>query len=330
MKKYLFSSFLLLLLLLFYNTFSTSAATLSVDELEPYKPEDGIYTIACSGQTSMVLGPQYDTPEDGTNIQVCSINNSSLQHFAINEEYDGWYTIKNIQAQYNLDVANGSAEPHANLQQWVAHVHDAQRFRFFKADNQNVFIQSKLGTFIDLADEGTTEGTNIQLYSFNGASSQKWQLIPVSQKLTTIDIPTGNYSICLDSNKHLTLDIANSSKIAGSNLMLNNSTQSKSHIYKIEQQSDGWYTIKNTYSNLYLDIKSADQTTSSTLRQWMGSGADSQKFKFYTSESNSIVIKSKYELVLTATSNTSTKNNDVCLSLYENSSLQNWLLKSCS
>lgn len=329
MKKYLFAfSILFSLMILFDN--NVINASMTTEDLEEFNPEDGVYVIAASGNNSMILSLHDNSCQSGANVQISKNVSSSLQHFVIFEEYDDWYTIRNIQSQYNLDVANGSSEPRTNLQQCFPHVHDAQKFKFFKADDRNIYIQSKLGTFIDLANSDTTEGTNVQLFSFNGSIAQKWQLVSVTQELTTIDIPDGDYYIALTSDESFVLDIKNSSKVSGSDMVLNKNSHAKSQIYRITKENDGWYTIKNVYSNLYLDVKDANTTSSPTLRHWMGTGLNSQKFKFYDAGNHSIIIKSKCEMVLCAPSENLSQNSKIELSLYNESMLQKWLLTSCS
>lgn len=327
MRKYLLFYITMFLLFFSFNCSSVAAAE-SVNELEPFYPEDGIYTIACSENQTLVLAPQSDHNTVGSNIQLCTKTSSPAQQFAIFKKFDGWYTIRNIQSQCNLDVANGSSEPYTNLQQWVAYDHEAQQFRFFKADKQNIFIQSKSGIFVDLFGNTTTANANILLYLFNGTPAQQWRLIPVKSSLTSVDIPDGNYYISPISSKKYNIDIQNPTKIAGSSLILNQTAQSKSQIYHIEKDNDGWYTIKNTCSHLYLDLKSTTVNSPSHICQWMGTGANSQKFKFYDAGNNTVLIKSKYEMFLSTSSDDVSSNTKIDLSFYNNSTNQKWILTS--
>lgn len=325
MVKHLFKFCVLFSLLLFFDIKPVCAST-CIEKFSDFFPEDDVYIIATGDNNSMALEIRDNSDKAGANVQIGKNISSCYQQYAIFKEYDGWYTIRNIGSQHNLDVVDGCSEPRTNLQQWIPHTHDAQKFRFFDAGNNEVFIQSKTGTFVDLANGDTTQGTNVQLFSFNGSSAQKWHLIPISQELTSLDIADGNYYICSKLNENLVLDIYNSSKVAGSNLILNKHSRSKSQIYRIELHDDGWYTIKNIYSNLYLDIKDANKTSGPVLRQWMGTGLNSQKFRFYYSDNNGILIKSKYEMSLGASSNNIDSDIIVTTTLYTETEDQKWIL----
>ena len=323
MKKYLFTFILYSSLIFFFNISVTYAST-SADNLEQFNPEDGIYTIAFAESPNMVIGIQNNSTANGANIQLCNANSTTAQHFAIFKDYDGWYTIRNIYSQCNLDVTNGASEAQTNLQQWSPHTLDSQKFKFFKANDSAVFIQSKLGTFIDLANGNTTSGSNIHLFDFNGFFPQQWELLTVSEPLEPINIADGNYYIVATSNQHYALDIDNISKVAGTDLVLSKRNHTKSQIFQIKQCSDGWYTIKNLTSKLFLDLKIDAQTPSPYLQQWPGTGLNSQKFKFYPAGNGNVIIKSKFELALDTYSNASTQNLNLKLSAYTDSSVESW------
>ena len=329
MRKYLFT-FIIYFSLIFFSNVSVTYASISEDNLEQFNPEDGIYTIAFAKSPNMVMGIQNNSTTNGANIQLCNADSTAAQHFAIFKDYDGWYTIRNIYSQCNLDVTNGITEPKTNLQQWAPHTLASQKFRFYKADNSAIYIQSKLGTFIDLANGNTTPGTNIHLFDFNGLFPQQWELLTVAESADSLTIADGNYYIISASNPDFTLDIDNISKTAGADLVLNKRKHAKSQIFQIKQCSDGWYIIKNLNSNLFLNLKIDDQTPAPHLQQWPGTGLNSQKFKFYSTENDNIIIKSKFELVLAAYPNASTPNLVLNLSAHADLSSESWTLKPYS
>ena len=65
----------------------------------------------------------------------------------------------------------------ANVQQYSWNNSDAQLWRFLDAGNGKYFIQSKLGTVLDLLNAVTTPGNNVQAYELNLSNAQKWVLI---------------------------------------------------------------------------------------------------------------------------------------------------------
>lgn len=292
--------------------------------------EEGIYKISFGGSSNMVLEIADESKAPSANVQLGEDTSSPSQYFAILKEYDGWYTVKNINSQYNFDVANASPEPGANLQQWLDNKNDAQHFKFYDAGNQQVYIQSKLGTCIDLSNGEPTIGNNIQLYSFNGTIAQKWTLNPIIQTVTPLDIEDGNYVIYSAKDDNLVISIDESSKIAGADAQADTYTGINSQMFTIEKDFDDWYSIKNTHSKLYLDIRNASQTTTASLQQWVGNGQNSQKFKFYDAGNGAVIIGTKYGTVMDTSNDPTSSGNNIQLIMYTGADSQLWCLKSKS
>lgn len=297
------------------------------DEATAINVEEGVYKISFGKDSNMVLEIADGSKTPAANVQLGKDTSSPSQYFAILKEYDGWYTVRNVNSQYNLDAANASPEPGTNLQQWLDNKNDAQHFKFYDAGNQQVYIQSKLGTCVDLSNGESAIGNNIQLYSFNGTIAQKWILTPIVQSLSSIDIEDGNYIIHSAKNDSSVISIAETSKIAGADVQTDTYTEITSQIYTIKKDFDGWYSIKNTHSKLYLDIRNADKTTTTSLQQWIGNGQNSQKFKFYDAGNGGVIIETKYGTVLDNSNDSATAGNNIQLVLYTGANSQLWSLK---
>lgn len=290
--------------------------------------EEGIYKITYASDPNMVLAIADASKKPVANVQLGIDISSPSQYFAIIMEYDGWYTLRNLNSQLNLDVADASSQPHTNLQQYINHKNDAQHFKFYDAGDQQVYIQSKLGTCIDLFNGELTVGNNIQLNCFNGSYTQKWTLTPIAQTLSSIEIEDGNYIIYSESDNHLAVSVTEASKIAGTDVQIDRYVGSASQIYTIKKEFDGWYSIKNTNSQLYLDVRNANETNPTSLQQWIGTGQHSQKFKFYDAGNGAVVIETKYGTVMGfSDENNSSQENNIQMTLYTGADSQLWKLK---
>ena len=64
---------------------------------------------------------------------------------------DGYYKIESKLSGKVLDVANGSRTAGANVWQYSWNGSDAQLWRFVDAGDGKYYIQSKLGTVLDLS-----------------------------------------------------------------------------------------------------------------------------------------------------------------------------------
>lgn len=285
-------------------------------------PEDGIYTISTGSNKNMVIEAANYSLLAGANIQIGLATNGTEQHYLIFEHYNGWYQIKNVHSQCNLDVTSANPNPQANLQQYIANDSDAQLFQFIRADEDSVFIKSKLGTYIDLANGNLLPGTNIQLFKFNGDNAQKWSLNIVESQDQSIDLENGEYIIYADMDKKLVC-VDTPHKLIGQPIITTDCAQSNSNIFIIKKETDGWYTIKNKDSNLYLESYCQDNIY--YLRQWTGTGLDNQKFQFMNAGNNTVYIKSKYELVIQEVTDKDIYTN---LTLATSTISQKWYLQN--
>lgn len=282
------------------------------------EPEEGIYTIAASADPNMLLEIADDSVESGANVQLGTNTNRSEQYFFISQQYNGWYTIQNVNSLCNLDITEITTNPKTNLQQYAINISDAQLFRFLKADDQSVYIQSKSETYIDLANGTLLPGTNIQLFSFNGSDAQKWQLQLIESTEQPMELEDGEYILYTDLQKTNALDIQKPRKLIGQYLTINECTPQTPQIFIIKKENDGWYTIKNKTSNLYLEYYLQDDIY--YLRQWSGNGLDHQKFQFIDAGNGFITIKSKHQLTIQEY----TDSSKTSITLYTGPTSQKW------
>lgn len=283
--------------------------------------EESFYYITYGADSKKCIDVTGSSTDSGANIQLNTLSDSTSQVYAILQKSDGWYIIRNLNSQCNLDVAGANPDPGTNLQQCVDNGNDAQAFKFYQSSDQCVYVKNKLGNYIDLCNNDSTPENNIQLYSFDGSSAQKWKLVEYTPTLLPAKFENGTY-IIQSSNNHC-MEIENSSKITGKNITLSKYNGKKSQKFVIKQERDGWYSIQNKNSKLYMDL-AEHNTDSSILRQYPGHGRFSQKFQFFDNGDGKTVIFTKYGTVL------NNKNNKFHLDFFTGSNEQLWTLKKIS
>lgn len=281
--------------------------------------KEGFYRITYGLDSTKCIDVTDSSTDSGANIQLNTLSDSLSQVYAILQKPDGWYIIRNLNSQCNLDAAGANPDPGANLQQCVDNNNDAQAFKFYQSSDECVYIKNKLGTYIDLCNSDATPRYNIQLFSFNGSSAQKWKLIEYDgSSLNPEALETGTYIIQNHENK--CIGVENSSKITGKNITLAKYKSKKSQEFIITQGSDGWYFLRNRNSKLYVELVE-NAADSSILQQYPGHGQFTQKFQFFNNGNGKTVILTKYGTVL------STKNNVLQLDSFHNSEEQYWIVK---
>lgn len=322
MKKNIIILFCIITVLFSIN--SIKANTNESTQMPIIYPEEGIYTISNLETTDMVFEVSNNSLISGANIQLGNTTNQTNQQFLIQEKYCGWYFIQNLNSQCNLDVANADPNPNTNLQQCTPNNSEAQLFRFIDAGNNELYIQSKLGTYITLSDTKIESSANIYLSTFQNITEQKWTLNLIESLHDYIDFTDGNYNIYTIDQDVFFMSIDEPSKLIGQSICYNNSAKSSATTFTIQKEWDGWYTIKNTSSNLYLDVYKVEETF--YLRQWAGTGGNNQKFKFIDSGNDTVIIISKYQLAIDRLPQNTQPN--IYLTSYSNTNTQQWVIQA--
>lgn len=257
--------------------------------------ENGTYTISNATNADQVLDVYSALITNGTNVQTYASNNTSAQRFEILYVGDGYYRILAEHSGKALDILNGSSADKANVQQYDCNGTDAQLWRFIDAGDDTYYIQSKLGTVLDIRSNTASSGVNVQMSSGMGTRiGQKWRLIKSDYK----PIEEGLYSLRNASHKNYAVDIANASKAENGNAWLYYYNGSEPQQFAIEYVENGYYRLKVKHSGLVLECDSAVYKPEANVRQGTWDGSDSQLWKFVSAGSGAYYIRSKTGTVL--------------------------------
>lgn len=157
-----------------------------------YSPVTGEYIFADSADQNSVLDIENGSRKMQANLQIYDGNDTTAQKFIIQDEGNGFVSIKNVKSKHLLDVAGGSRDIGANVQQyrdndtwaqmWIAHSN---------SDGTYTFINANSSMVLDVKSGRTENGTNVQQYSFNGSAAQKFVL----KETTGTDTEDIDYSV---------------------------------------------------------------------------------------------------------------------------------------
>lgn len=221
------------------------------------------------------------------------LKNQSLDNLAkdnCNVLADGTYTISSLlNANYVLDVKDGSTSNSANIQLYQNNGTLAQQFKV-SHDSQGyvTFTNVKSGKVLDLNGAVVKDGGNIQQYTSNGTRAQKW----------IVKKDSNGYSIISALNSKYVLELNGGSVQNGSNIQLHSSTGSNSQRWNItkyvskEQRinnlaaqnkntlADGVYEICSVKNGNYaLDVNSASSRNGANIQLYLRNGTQAQAFK---------------------------------------------------
>lgn len=140
------------------------------------------------------------------------------------------------------------------------------------ATNARYYIKSAKNSkyILDVAGGSSAIGTNVQMWTKNNTTAQQFLLSKNSN---------GTYAISNWINKGRLVGLAGWKTDNKVNIQMNDFC--KNHMtnqWYLEKTSDGYYSFRNKYSNLYLDIQDGVVQSKSNVQQWKGNGSAAQKF----------------------------------------------------
>ena len=256
--------------------------------------ENGTYTIKNSTNTKQVLDVNSALTGNGANVQTYSSNNTSAQRFEVLYVGDGYYQILAEHSGKALDILNASTSSGANVQQYDQNGSDAQLWRFIDAGDGTIYIQSKLGTVLDI-NGAAASGSNVQMSSGMGMKkSQKWVL----EKSEYRPVEDGLYSLRSAVHTVYAVDIANASKADNANAWLYYYNGSEPQRFETEYVGNGYYKLTVKHSGMVLECDSSTYKAGANVRQGVWDGSDGQLWKFVSAGNSGYYVKSKTGTVL--------------------------------
>ncbi len=182
-----------------------------------------------------------------------------------------------------MQVADASASNGANVQQWGSDgtsVHDI--WKFYSAGDGYYYIASAVGdggTYVlDIAGKKTANGTNADIYTYNGGTNQQFMLTENSN---------GSYKICTRvTDCASAIEVADASAESGANIQqweINGETCQDWILEAVtdpgcEMDTSYIYTFENVNSGMVMDIVNGTMDDSTNVQQWELNGADCQKW----------------------------------------------------
>lgn len=158
-----------------------------------------IYTALDDGMSLDIFGG-LNAKNAGDNLHVW--RNGAAKVFTLTKDMNtGSYIIKAKHSGLVLDVAGGSKENGANIQQWGNNGTNAQRWIFEPAENGYYYIRCIGGQYMDVADMvgnlKPSDGVNVHSWKFTGAKNQQFRLVKVPSDFTASVLSGGDLWIVI-------------------------------------------------------------------------------------------------------------------------------------
>lgn len=247
---------------------------------------DGNYKIHSFIDSNYCVDVYGASTEPEANVMLYHDNDeSNAQVYSITHVRDGWYKIQNMGSLMVLDVANGSKASGANVWQHIWNGTDAQLWQIINSGD-SYYLKNKLGCYLDIDYGRATDGTNIQVYDFNGGANQKFTFEPSR-------LVDGNYKIrsLLDTN--FCIDVYAASTEPEANVMLyHDNNESNAQNFTLTHVQNGWYKIQNMGSGLVLDVANGSTSSGANVWQHIWNGTDAQLWQIING-GNGYYLKNK-------------------------------------
>ena len=316
---------------------TTYAETLS--NLKQVSVSDGWYTFASVQDESYVL--DVNGSGKNSNLRLYKKNDSENQKFYIESVGNNEYKIKtgasNGSLVLNAVNGNNTAGDNVNQYSYDGSIKDEKWKIYQDASGNYVFVSSTGDKVLDICGKKMANNTNIWLWEYYGANTQKWKLnavksandTPTISSLKPVTIDNGWYSVTSSANSSLALEVKDGANANGANIYGNTKNNSKNQEFYFEQISGNEYAIKTAVSDKAraLDVVGGNSANGINVRQWDYSDRKAVHWKLYTDdEGNYVLVSSTGDKVLDLTGAKSTAGTNVWTWDYYGASTQEWKL----
>ncbi len=137
------------------------------------------------------------------------------------------------------------------------------------ANGQYKLVNTGSSKALDVNGGGTTDGTNVQIWTDNSGSAQKWQVT-----LNT----DGTYKL-VNPNSSKVLDVNGAGTSDGANVQIWTDNSGVAQKWQITQNTDGTYKLKNPNSGKVLDVSGGSSADGANVQIWTDNGSAAQKWQ---------------------------------------------------
>ncbi len=274
---------------------------------------DGYYYIVSAvGDGGMyMLDVAGKKTDNGTNIDIYKYNGGTNQQFMFTQNDDGSYKIltKISGAKSAVEVASGSKESGANIQQWEINGAACQNWILEPVSNPGALMDTRViyeftnvnsGMVMEIAGGKMESGSNVSQWESNGFDCQKWGLKAQAgweHYYYIYSLSDQSYVLCADGSEN------------GGNISIEKfEADNQNMLFKFSKNPDGTYYImsKASYDNCFVEVGAASKESGANIQQWELTNSDCQKWSAVTMTTTTTTSTTTTTTTTTTTSTTTT------------------------
>lgn len=141
---------------------------------------DGTYYLTTALNGNSVLDIQDGSTANGGNVHLWAKSGVTNQAFSVQHIGNGFYRILSVHSNKVLDISDGIMQNGQNIKQWNWANVANQKWILINRGNGYYSIHSVQNRdyVIDISGASSANGTNVQLYQYNGSPAQLFRLDP--------------------------------------------------------------------------------------------------------------------------------------------------------
>ena len=247
------------------------------------RPAAGDYYIVPAANAANALDVSGGSQANGANVQSYARNNSDAQMFNLSYRKDGTAQITSRLTGKSLDIPNGQLASGANVQMWTDNDSRAQSWEITDETGSvtidgtsyalhGIRLSSATTLYMDIAGGSSSSGANVQIYTGNGSTAQKWAFLPIPKFRDG-----GIYEIRSLLDTGMSLDIAGGSTVNGANVQLYTANGTNAQKFVIYDEGDG-YSIRNIGSEKYVDVSGGTLATGTNVQSYEDNDTRAQRW----------------------------------------------------
>lgn len=249
-------------------------------------PAAGDYYIIPVVNTSKALDVSGGSLSDGANVQIYAKNQTDAQVFRLSFRANGTAQITSRLTGKSLDIPNANLVSGANVQMYTDNDSRAQEWTLAQKSTVSIsgtsyatyeiYLTRATTLCMDVYGAGTSDGTNVWVYTRNDSNAQRWAFVPVSPFRSG-----GIYEIKSSLKTSMNVDIAGGSTADGANCQLYSDNDTNAQKFVFVNEGNGW-SIRNVASGKYVDVSGGTLRDGTNVQSYVDNDTRAQRWRVDT------------------------------------------------
>lgn len=244
-----------------------------------YSDDGYYYLISDYNNNSLYLDIYYGQDNNGTNVDVYTLDSADQKLFRIKPTADGAFTIQpKTSNNRDIEVENSLRDDGRNVQLWTRGSRDNEKWCFEPCNTEPAVVNgatyyirnANSNKYLDYGSD-TISGNNVRQMSFTGDTNQQWKCVLSSD---------GYYHLVPQNNTNMSLENYYGVNADGTNVdTYYYSENNNNQLYRFISTGNGSYYIQPKISSTRdLEVVNSSSNDGANVQLWTNSGRNNEKW----------------------------------------------------